>query len=116
VGAALEADQLAAVVAQAEEACDRLRDALDGYTPFPAPLAGVDHAAIGAKIEQALADDQAVEIVYHTAGRGERTTRVVEPLRLEEHRGAVYLIAYCRLRQAERVFRMDRIESATVTD
>ena len=115
VGVALEADQLAAVAAQAEQACDRLRDALDGYTPFPAPLEGVDHAAIRTQIEQALADGQAVEMVYHTAGRGERTTRVVEPLRLEEHRGAVYLIAFCRLRQAERVFRADRIESLVVS-
>ena len=114
LGAALcanDADQLAVVTAQAEEIRRRLRDALDGYTPFPAPIAGVDHAAIQVAIEQALEEDTAVEIVYHTAGRGERTIRVVEPLRLEERGGAFYLTAYCRLRQSERVFRLDRIES-----
>jgi len=111
LGDTLDADQLAAVAAQAEQASRRLRDILDGYTPFPAPIAGVDHAAIQAVIEQALEEGTAVEIVYHTAGRGERTTRVVEPLRLDERGGALYLVAYCRLRQAERVFRLDRIES-----
>ena len=111
LGEALDADQLAAVAAQAEQVSCRLRDVLDGYTPFPAPIAGVDHAAIQVAIEQALEEDTAVEIVYHTAGRGERTIRVVEPLRLEERGGAFYLTAYCRLRQSERVFRLDRIES-----
>jgi len=115
LSAMLDADQLAAVNAQAQEARRRLRDALDGYTPFPAPLTGVDHAAIQARIEQALERGHAVEIVYHTAGRGERTVRIVEPLRLEGRGGAVYLVAYCRLRQAERVFRLDRIESAVTT-
>jgi hypothetical protein len=108
----LDAGQLAALSAQAEKTGRRLRDALDGYTPFPAPLDGVDRAATQATIERAVEKDTPVEIVYHTAGRGERTTRVVEPLRLEERGGATYLVAYCRLRQAERVFRVDRIESA----
>ena len=112
----LSADQQAAVAAQARRASRRLRDAIDGYTPFPAPLAGFDHAAIRATIERALQEGRPLEMVYHTAGRGERTVRVVEPLRLEEQGGALYLVAYCRLRQAERVFRVDRIESAEVND
>jgi predicted DNA-binding transcriptional regulator YafY len=36
--------------------------------------------------------------------------RQVEPLRLTYSGGAWYLTAYCRLRAAERVFRLDRIE------
>jgi hypothetical protein len=110
-----DAGQLAVVTAQAQEIRHCLRDALDGYTSFPAPIADVDHAAIQAAVEQALEQGRAMEIVYHTAGRGERTTRVVEPLRLETRGGAVYLIAYCRLRQSERVFRLDRIESTGFT-
>jgi hypothetical protein len=108
----LDDRQLAALNTQAEEAGRRLRDALDGYTPFPAPLDGVDHEAIRATVERAIEKDSPLEIVYHTAGRGERTTRIVEPLRLEERGGATYLVAYCRLRRAERVFRVDRIENA----
>jgi hypothetical protein len=108
----LDADQLSALAIQAGQASRRLRDALDGYTPFPAPLAGVDHASVLTTIKRALEESRPVEIVYHTAGRGERTTRVVEPLRFEERGGATYLVAYCRLRREERVFRLDRIEQA----
>ncbi len=108
-----DAGQLDIVAAQADDVQRRLRDTLDGYTTFPAPLPDIDHAAIQATVEQALEIGLALEIVYHTAGRGEHTTRIIEPLRLETRRGAVYLVAYCRLRQSERVFRLDRIESVT---
>jgi hypothetical protein len=37
------------------------------------------------------------------------TERRVRPLRLEEHHGTHYLVAYCELRDAERTFRLDRI-------
>ena len=110
-----DAGQLAVVTAQAKEIGHCLRDALDGYTSFPAPIADVDHAAIQTAVEQALEQGRAIEIIYHTAGRGERTTRVVEPLRLETRGGAVYLIAYCHLRQSERVFRLDRIKATGFT-
>ena len=113
LAASLDADRLAALSAQADAVAQRLRDAIDGYTPFPAPLPEVDTGAIAAAVERALEIDAPVEIVYHTAGRGERTTRVVEPLRLEERGGARYLVAFCRLRGEERVFRLDRIAAIT---
>jgi hypothetical protein len=111
LGATLDAERLAALATQAQETRRRILDAIDGYTPFPAPLPGVDQTTIQAALERALAESRAVEIVYHTAGRGERTTRVVEPLRLEPRGGALYLVAYCHLRQSERIFRLDRIAS-----
>jgi hypothetical protein len=107
---ALGRDRLAELSTLADETQRRLRDAIDGYTPFPAPLPDIDHAAIRTAVERALEKRDSLEIVYHTAGRGERTRRVVDPLRLEERGGAAYLIAYCHLRRAERVFRIDRIE------
>jgi len=64
-------------------------------------------------IEEALTRREALEIVYWTEGRGRRTQRVVEPRRLEWRGEVPYLIAYCRLRQEERVFRVDRIEWAS---
>jgi hypothetical protein len=102
-------DGLEALAAQLDAA---LRDTLDGYASFPATIPGLDTPAILATLRQALEEQQPIEIVYHTAGRNERTTRVVEPLRLATRGGADYLTAYCRLRQAERVFRVDRIERA----
>lgn len=99
--------------ALAREAGDRLRDAIDGYGPFPSPLLQADINAVADVLTKALAEQMPVKIIYHTTGRGERTERVVEPLRFEERGGVVYLIAYCRLRQDERVFRLDRIERAS---
>jgi len=108
--ASLDPDDLAALAALAQHAREQLNDAIDGYTPYPAPLAGVDHAAVEQLVEDALREARPIKIVYHTAGRGERTERVVEPMRLDHRAGAAYLVAYCRLRQQERTFRLDRIE------
>jgi hypothetical protein len=60
-------------------------------------------------LEAAIRERATVEIEYYTAGRVHRTTRRVEPLRLEWHGDVVYLIAYCHLRGDQRVFRVDRI-------
>jgi predicted DNA-binding transcriptional regulator YafY len=87
---------------------------IEGYATFPAPLPEVDHAKMECIIERALEEACPVRLVYHTTGRGERTERVVEPLRIDERGGARYLVAYCRLRQDERVFRLDRVESAVL--
>ncbi len=65
-------------------------------------------------IEQALLDEVAVELRYRDKHDSE-SRRVVEPLGLfGTHRGW-YLAAWCRLREAPRAFRLDRIVSATAT-
>jgi hypothetical protein len=65
-----------------------------------------DHLAA---LERAIANGTALRITYYTATRDATTTRTIEPLRLEWRRQIPYLIAYCRLRQDERVFRVSRI-------
>jgi predicted DNA-binding transcriptional regulator YafY len=60
-------------------------------------------------LEGAIRERATIEIEYYTAGRAHRTTRLVDPLRLEWRGDAVYLIAYCHLRGDQRVFRVDRI-------
>jgi hypothetical protein len=60
-------------------------------------------------LEVAIRERATVEIEYYTAGRAHRTTRRVDPLRLEWHGDVVYLVAHCHLRGEERVFRVDRI-------
>jgi predicted DNA-binding transcriptional regulator YafY len=65
-------------------------------------------------IQQALIDSVAVELGYRDFN-GRQTTRVVEPGGLVGTRSGWYLAAYCRLRQAPRAFRLDRIASATLT-
>jgi predicted DNA-binding transcriptional regulator YafY len=66
-------------------------------------------------LQQSLIDSVAVSMQYRDF-KGQETTRVVEPAGLlGTHRGW-YLAGYCRLRQAPRAFRLDRIASAALLD
>ena len=67
-------------------------------------------------LEEALQRQVAVDIEYYTESRGEMTRRRVDPYRLEQRSGTTYLVGYCHWRQAERVFRLDHIRSAELTD
>ena len=60
------------------------------------------------EIQEALSGNKAVVITYVDA-KGEETTRMINPLRVQAANELVYLVAYCHLRQAERSFRLDRI-------
>lgn len=62
------------------------------------------------RLQQALVNQQLVEIVYHSFGRDEVTRRYIEPRQLVYADGVWYLNAYCRLRQDLREFRLDRID------
>lgn len=69
----------------------------------------------GGVVEDAILGMQVVEIDYQDRN-GAVTTRVVEPLVLAGGSGQTwYLVAYCRLRQDERAFRLDRIADARLT-
>jgi predicted DNA-binding transcriptional regulator YafY len=65
-------------------------------------------------LQQALIDSVAVELVYRDAAARE-TARVVEPAGVVGTSKGWYLAAYCRLRQAPRAFRLDRIAQARLT-
>jgi predicted DNA-binding transcriptional regulator YafY len=65
-------------------------------------------------VEQAILDGVVVELDY-TDRDGARTRRPVEPFGLTHTEDDWYLMAWCRLRQAGRVFRFDRIAAATPT-
>ncbi len=53
---------------------------------------------------------------YYSPKSDEVTQRVVEPQRLIENRGTWYLAAYCRMRQALRLFALHRIRSYKLLD
>ena len=57
-----------------------------------------------------------VLLVDYADRRGGTTTRVVEPMGYLGGADYWYLLAWCRLRDAMRAFRLDRIVSATMTD
>ena len=69
----------------------------------------------GRVVEDAILRMRVVEIDYQDRN-GAVTTREVEPLVLAGGSGQTwYLVAYCRLRQDERAFRLDRIAGARLT-
>ena len=67
-------------------------------------------------LQRALDDGRAVRLRYYTAARDETTDRVVDPLRLVELDGRLYLEAWCRRAEGMRIFRLDRIDTAEVLD
>ena len=57
-----------------------------------------------------------VEIDYYSFGRDERARRIVDPYAVFSAGGQWYLSAWCHKVEDERLFRVDRISSATVLD
>ncbi len=76
----------------------------------PSPAA----AAVSDVVQQALIASVAVELTYRDA-QGCETVRIVELAGLFGTHHGWYLAAWCRLRQAPRAFRLDRIAQATLT-
>jgi len=112
LAALAEPGRLAAAEAAAGRTLSALRDVLDGRAVFPiwteTTLPVEESLAL---VEEALAEGQALEMDYYTAGRDALTHRVVEPHRVE-HRGDVaYLVGFCHRAQAERTFRVSRIRT-----
>jgi len=66
-------------------------------------------------LEEAVRDQHTVSITYYTFSRDEETRRTVDPYGLTFRRHSWYLVGFCHLRHAERVFRLDRVISAKPT-
>ncbi len=76
---------------------------------------GAGEGSAAETIERAIAAHTPLEIVYYTAARDATTVRIVEPLRIEWRNRVPYLMAFCRTRMDERVFRVDRIVEIKTT-
>jgi len=73
--------------------------------------------ALGADLmplQEAVVRRRCVSLRYDAARRGEVTERVVEPLGMVFYARQWHLIAWCRLRDSLRDFRLDRVESWNV--
>jgi proteasome accessory factor C len=72
----------------------------------------VDKIAQQAVLDQlrdALATGHRVHLTYYVPGRDEATERDVDPMRLLVVEGRTYLEGWCRLAEAVRLFRLDRV-------
>ena len=61
-------------------------------------------------IQLAITNLQLVEIIYHSIGKDEVTERILEPQALYHSNENWILIAWCRLRNDYREFRLDKIK------
>ncbi len=66
------------------------------------------------QIKSALAESKVISIEYNSKGKGEQTTRELEPVGLCYYFGGWHLMAFCRLRQDYRDFRLDRISKLSI--
>ncbi len=67
------------------------------------------------KLQEALQRGCSI-LLHYTSGQGVISTRRVDPIRIDVRMGRAYLIGFCHLRQAERSFRVDRIQSIDLPD
>jgi proteasome accessory factor C len=67
-------------------------------------------------LQRALRESKRVELEYFSASRGALTQRVLDPWGLVAALGRWYLVGFDHSSGEERMFRLDRIKRATVTD
>ncbi|UII54357.1 WYL domain-containing protein [Cytobacillus spongiae] len=68
------------------------------------------------ELEQALADQYSVKILYHKRGEKQLNERLVDPYRMIYWNNKWYVIGFCHLRKDIRSFRVDRMESLMLTE
>jgi len=68
------------------------------------------------ELEQAVADGNALKILYHKIGEDQSKYRFIDPYRIIYWNNKWYVIGFCHLRNEIRSFRVDRIESLTLTE
>jgi len=66
------------------------------------------------KLQRAVAQRKKVFLTYHSWWRQEQSRRWVDPYGLACQRGQWYLVGYCHLRGAVRVFHVDRISALEI--
>ncbi|MBI9101616.1 MAG: YafY family transcriptional regulator [Spirochaetales bacterium] len=95
---------------QNKKVLNRIFFNLVNITPSMERKAYFEHIRIG------MAENRTLKISYYSPKKLSESDREIEPRVLTYHEGGWYLIAYCRLRKAERTFRLDRILKLQLTE
>ncbi|MDQ2726870.1 MAG: WYL domain-containing protein [Actinomycetota bacterium] len=77
---------------------------------------GAVHQPVLDAVRQGTDQHRMVEISYYSFGRDGHSERLVHPWRVFNHAGQWYVDGWCERAGAERLFRVDRISSALLTD
>lgn len=104
---------LGKIVAAMSPAARRVAVELVGRIRVPEFVPELPAGRVPATVVDALGDRRVLEIDY-VDRIGRSTSRCVEPTGLFTVEGNWYLVAWCRLRDGHRAFRLDRIRLATV--
>ncbi len=112
--AALAIEKIRAILPQATRTqMETLLTALSFYMLDRPPL-NMDDPLI-AQLQQAIEQHYVVHLSYHALNTNQLSERDVEPLRLDYIDKSWQLRAYCRLKDDQRYFRLDRIDQLTLT-
>jgi predicted DNA-binding transcriptional regulator YafY len=91
--------------------------AVSAQIAAPVDMADSDGAEeIAAHLRAALAAGRRVHLLYYSPRSDEVTERDVDPMRLLEKDGLLYLEAWCRRAEDVRTFRLDRVLALEVLD
>lgn len=100
-----------------DSAIKKLEHHLGAQADVPVALdvraGGSEHLAA---LWPAVSGRRVVRITYRSASKDQTTRRDVEPWTVRSVAGAWYLQGYCRLAEAPRSFRLDRVRDLWVTD
>lgn len=97
------------VAAMPDAAADRARKLADGVRLLTQPVSRPDQAIADAVV-QAVENQTPIRIEYLDVG-GRETVRVIEPHQVVLGPNGSYVAGWCRLREDERWFRLDRIHT-----
>lgn len=67
-------------------------------------------------LQRALSERHALRVRYFSMSRAAETERRIDPYHLTYFSGGLYLVGYCHLRQAVRIFAVERIRRLEVLD
>jgi predicted DNA-binding transcriptional regulator YafY len=67
-------------------------------------------------LRQAISELRQINMVYRGTTSSESLARIVDPFALAYRSGWWYLIGYCQMRKAMRIFRVDRIRDLNLSD
>jgi predicted DNA-binding transcriptional regulator YafY len=101
-------DRIAGVLSQdALKLLGQMRDTI-GIRAFGAKLQlpAAEHVPI---IQRAMTERRRLRIRYYSMNRDDETEREIDPYHLTYYNGGLYLVAHCHLRQAPRIFAVERI-------
>ena len=92
---------------------EQMRDRL-GVRPAGAKLQApaAEHLP---KIHTALAERRTLRTRYYSASRDSEDDRAIDPYHLTLHNGGLYLVGHCHLRNAVRIFAVERMRSVELT-